>query len=158
MPFRSFFFCAYCRHVDTSGGERVFGRSDRIPERSRGDESTEFQAGDEHLLRSTAHRQHVRGLWQVRCVWRVTGVRLDKRSVDPPKHVADVMLIYIRPSDVLIHLKVGFMFSVMRGQTEWLLKYIRHGHNTLRGWSRDSSPAAQSLQARGCAPAVLSEV
>lgn len=69
MPFHSFFFCVceYCRHVDTSGGEHVFGRSDRIPERSRGDELAEYQAGDEHLLRPAAHRQHVRGVWQVEC-------------------------------------------------------------------------------------------
>ncbi|KAF3853224.1 hypothetical protein F7725_013912 [Dissostichus mawsoni] len=34
-----------------SRGERVSGRSDWLPERSRGDEPVQLQAGDEHLLR-----------------------------------------------------------------------------------------------------------
>lgn len=53
------------RHADTPCAEHFSGRSDWMPEHPRGDEPTELQAGDEHLLRPAAHRQHVRSLRQV---------------------------------------------------------------------------------------------
>lgn len=55
----------FVRYADSSGGECFFGHSDWLPERPRGDELAEFQAGDEHVLRPAAHRQHLWGLWQV---------------------------------------------------------------------------------------------
>lgn len=61
---RNFFF-NYCRHADAPCLEHFSGRSDWIPEYSRGDEPVQFQAGDEHLFRPAAHCQHLRGLWKV---------------------------------------------------------------------------------------------
>lgn len=55
----------HVRYVDPSSSEHLSGRSDYIPEHSCVDEPVEFQAGDEHLLRPAAHRQHLRGFWQV---------------------------------------------------------------------------------------------
>lgn len=88
--------CAHRRYADTSRGEHFFGRSDRIPERSGGDEPFELQAGDEHFLRPAAHRQHLRRLRQVMCTPGSLGSglrRIGGRSEHSGK-TADVMLFF----------------------------------------------------------------
>lgn len=60
-------FLSVCvvRYGDTSSGEHFFGHPDLLPERPCGDKPVQFPAGDEHLLRPAAPRQHLRGVWQV---------------------------------------------------------------------------------------------
>lgn len=55
----------YCRYADSPRSEHFSWHSDWLPELSCGDESTQFQAGDEHLFWPTAYCEHLRGLWQV---------------------------------------------------------------------------------------------